>query len=343
MVRPSLLWAGCYTGSQGAGQGIGALRPRADGSLQYLGLAATASSPSFVANGAGGRAVYAVDEANARVEAFSRAGGFEAGGFELVPLGGQNTSGPAPCHLAVAERWLYVANYGSGVVDVFPLKADGTIGTVAQSLSASGRGPKPEQDGPHAHSTFLGPSVPGASVLTADLGLDQVHFHHRHDGLLTRTGSLDLPPGTGPRDFAAPAGGDGSLVYVIGELAASVFALKVRVDGVSIVASGQAVAEPVEGDHGAGLQLSDDGRFLYSGLRGSNRIVVIRTSDLSPVADVSCGGDWPRNLTLVGDMLYVANQRSSTVTSFRIDGDGIPRPVREPEPVPSPTFLCPVA
>lgn len=338
MRRPSLLWVGCYTGSQGEGRGIGALRPRADGSLEYLGLAAAASSPSFVANGVGGSVVYAVDEANSRVEAFAR-----ADGFELVPLGGQPTSGPAPCHLAVTERRVYVANYSSGVIDVFPLTAEGTIGAVAQSLSASGRGPKPEQDGPHAHSTFLGPSVPGASVLTADLGLDQVHVHERRNGFLTRTGSLDLPPGTGPRDFVAPAGGDGSLVYLIGELAPSVFALHVRADGVSIVASGQAVAEPVEGDHGAGLQVSDDGRFLYSGLRGSNRIVVIRTGDLSPVADVSCGGDWPRNLTLMGDMLYVANQRSSTVTSFRIDGDGIPRPAGEPEPVPSPTFLCPVA
>ncbi|MEO9015348.1 MAG: beta-propeller fold lactonase family protein [Terrimesophilobacter sp.] len=332
-MRPALFLAGCYTGSQGKGQGVGALRPRADGSLEYLGLAVAASSPSFVANGVGGRVVYAVDEANSRVEAFSR-----TDGFELLPLGGQDTSGPAPCHLAVAEHWLYVANYGSGVIDVFPLVADGRIGPMAQFLTASGRGPKPEQDGPHAHSTFLGPSV-----LTADLGLDQVHIHRRRDGLLTRTGSLDLPPGTGPRDFASPAGSDGSLVYVIGELAAAVFALRVRADGVSIVASGQAVAEPVEGDHGAGLQVSGDGRFLYSGLRGSNRIIVIRTSDLSPVADVSCGGDWPRNLTLVGDMLYVANQRSSTVTSFLIDADGIPRPVGEPEPVPSPTFLCPAA
>lgn len=336
-MRPSLLWAGCYTGSKGAGQGIGALRPRADGSLEYVGLAAAASSPSFVANGVGGRVVYAVDEANARVEAFSRAGGFGADGFDLVALGGQDTSGPAPCHIAVTERWLYVANYGSGVIDVFPLAEDGTIGPVAQSLTATGRGPKPEQAGPHAHSTFLGPTV-----LTADLGLDQVHLHRLRGGLLTRTGSLDLPAGTGPRDFAAPAGGDGSLVYLIGELAASVFALRVSVDGVSMVASGRAVAEPVEGDHGAGLQLSDDGRYLYSGLRGSNRVIVVRTSDLSPVADISCGGDWPRNLILAGDMLYVANQRSSTVTSFRIDADGIPRPVGEPEPVPSPTFLCPV-
>ena len=181
--------------------------------------------------------MYAVDEANARVEAFSRVGEFGADGFELVPLGGQDTSGPAPCHLAVTEHWLYVANYTSGVIDVFPLAADGTIGPAAQSLTASGRGPKPEQDGPHAHSTFLGPTV-----LTADLGLDQVHLHRRRDGWLTRTGSLELPAGTGPRDFASPAGGDGSLVYLIGELAASVFALQVRADGVSIVASGQAVA-----------------------------------------------------------------------------------------------------
>jgi 6-phosphogluconolactonase len=329
-ARPELFWAGSYTPTlDGTAEGIGALRPRADGSLEFLGLAAATSSPSFLANSAGRNVVYSVDEANSRVEAFAR-----TDGIELRPLGGQATNGPLPCHISVTDDWLYVSNYGNGVIDVFPVAEDGTIEALAQSLDARGSGPRPEQAGPHAHSTL----VVGSRVLSADLGTDQVYVHELRDGLLTRMASLAVRPGTGPRDLAVSA--DGAVVFLIGELTSSVFALDVTGDRVSIVASGQAVAEPVDGDHGAGLALSEDGHFLYSGLRGSNRIAVIRTEDLSPVAAVPCGGDWPRNLCLAGEMLYVANQRSSTIASFRIDGaSGIPQLVGEPEPVPSPTFV----
>jgi 3-carboxymuconate cyclase len=329
---PALFWAGSYTPTlEGSAQGIGALRARADGSLEFLGLAAATSSPSFLATAAGGRVVYSVDEANSRVEAFAR-----TDGFELRPLGGQATGGPLPCHISVTEDRLYVSNYGNGVIDVFPLAADGTIQAGAQSLDASGGGPRAEQAGPHAHSTL----VVGRRVLSADLGTDRVYVHELRDGLLTRVASVAVPPGTGPRDFVLSA--DGAVVYLIGELTASVFALSLAGDQVSIAASGRVVADPVDGDHGAGLVISEDGRFLYSGLRGSNRIAVIRTDDLSPVMTIPCGGDWPRNLCLAGEMLYVANQRSSTIASFRVDGvSGIPQLIGDPEPVPSPTFVLP--
>ena len=104
------------------------------------------------------------------------------------------------------------------------------------------------------------------------------------------------------------------------------------------------VLDPIEGDHWAGLAIDDSGSRLYTGLRGSNRIAVVDAATLSPIAAISCGGDWPRNLWLAGEMLYVANERSSTVTSFRVDPvTGIPSPVGSPEAVPTPTYLLPAS
>lgn len=327
-VTGEVYWAGSYTAEMdGTSDGIGVLRPRvSDGSLEYRGLAVRTTCPSFLANGMHADVVYATDEANGRVEAFRRAGD------ALTALGGQPTSGALPCHISATAEWLYVANYFSGTVDIFPLSADGTIGPIHQTLAGSGGGPDPIRDGPHAHSTL----VTASAVLSADLGTDQVHVHRWNEGALERVSSVSFPPGTGPRDFAVAPGGH---IYLCGELTGEVFEL--AEDG-SVLRSGPSVVNPVDGDHWAGLVVHESGRYLYTGLRGSNRVAVIDADALSPIAAIECGGDWPRNLWLSGDMLYVANERSSTVTSFHVDAStGVPSPVGSPEAVPTPTYLLP--
>ena len=54
------------------------------------------------------------------------------------------------------------------------------------------------------------------------------------------------------------------------------------------------------------------------------------------------GGDWPRHLVVDGDFVHVANQRSSTVATFRIGVGGALTPVGTPVAVPSPTHLLPL-
>lgn len=308
----------------GTSEGIGALRARGDGSLEYLGLAVATRCPSFLAAGTASGIVYATDESAARVEAFRREGD------RLVPLGGQATSGALPCHISATAEWLYVANYLSGTVDAFPLSADGAIGPLRASLPGAGSGPRPAQDGPHAHSTL----VVGERVFSADLGADRVHVQRWTEGRLERMSSVAFPPGTGPRDFATTVDGR---VFLLGELSGEVFELDR--EG-RILRSGPSVIDAVAGDHWAGLVMDDAGEFLYTGLRGSNRIAVVDARTLSPVVAIACGGDWPRNLCLSGEMLYVANERSSTLTCFRIDrGTGVPVPVGLAEAVPTPTYL----
>ena len=327
------LWVGSYTPTMGgAGAGIGLLRVRAaDDALEFLGTVAETSSPSFVSPSVDGRVLYSADEAG-RVEAFRR-----GPDHTLKALGGQPTSGGFPCHLSVTSDHLYACNYGDGSIDVFPLDHEGRIGPARQRLASRGSGPNPAQDGPHAHSTL----VIGDTVLSADLGTDRVHAHSADGGTLARTASAILPPGTGPRDLRV----HGDRVILLGELSGGVFAL----DGTgAVVASGRLVESWVDGDHAAGLAVDSTGTFLYSGLRGSNRIAVVRLSDLSAVADVPCEGDWPRHLCILpgadeDDLLLVANQLSSSIAGFRIDrATGIPRPSGSPVRVASPTFLQPV-
>ena len=77
-----LIWTGCYTADGGGrGTGIGALRAGADGTLRWLGVAAAADSPSFLAVHPTLDVVYAVGEAARTVTAYRRSGGFglEAG------------------------------------------------------------------------------------------------------------------------------------------------------------------------------------------------------------------------------------------------------------------------
>jgi 6-phosphogluconolactonase (cycloisomerase 2 family) len=60
------------------------------------------------------------------------------------------------------------------------------------------------------------------------------------------------------------------------------------------------------------------------------------------VGEVSTGGIWPRHFVLDGGFLYVANERSHTVVTFRLDPDtGIPTPTADVLPTASPTCVLP--
>lgn len=325
----TLLWVGSYTENMGGfSRGISAVRLTEKG-LQLLGLGVVASSPSYLIHSTVPGVIYAVDEGLGRVEAFQRKGK----AANLVAMGGQVTSGTEPCHVAATAEWLYASNYRTGQVDVYPLDAQGFIGTLHQSLVSTGKGPKPEQDGPHAHSTLAF----GDTAITADLGTDRVNVYRWHDTVLQLESSLELPAGTGPRDFAvSPVAGK---IFLLGELGGSVFVLGGG-RNLQILKAGEAGAAP--GDHAAGLVVDPTGRFLYTALRGSNRIVAIDANTLQPIADLPCGGDVPRGLCIVGNLLFVANQNSGTLAAFQLDPQtGVPMMVGTPLFIDSPTCLLP--
>lgn len=318
-VEEVLLCGGYSESMDGDARGIGLLRDGGDG-VTFAGVIAEASSPSFLLQRR--EVVYAVDEAHGAVAAF------RLSGSGLVPWGSQPTSGELPCHLSADDRWLYAANYGSGSLDVFPIRPDGSLSPRHQTLEGEGNGPHAVQEGPHAHSTLR----VGDLVYSTDLGADRVHLHRWVDDRLTRVDSIELPAGSGPRDLLQVNG----RVLVLGELSQRVYELAGR----AITTSGPLVIDMVPGDHAAALVADADGRFLFSCLRGSDRVAVIDAVTLSPVFATSSQGHWPRYLAVVGHRLFVANQLSGDIVTFSIEsGTGVLQPKSAARPVPSPTFV----
>lgn len=305
----------------GTAIGIGLGRSAPDGRFEYLGVAAETASPSWVTIDRD--RVYAALEGSAAVDVFEFANG-RLGRLETMDVAGQH-----PCHLAVVDGRPVVACYGDGMVWT-------TGGTIAGS--PSDRGPLPAQDGPHAHHVL--PLADGR-VLTLDLGTDRVYLHRWSGTRLIRYDELALPPGTGPRDLLLTPGGR---VAVLGEWSCELLLLAPAGESYEI---GQIVALPGSApgsDQAAALGLSSDGRFVFAGIRGSDRIATLALGDhgATPVGWAPSGGKWPRHLVVDGAFVHVANQLSNTVATLRIGADGTLSSHGDPVAVPSPTCLAPV-
>lgn len=333
-----LVFVGCYTG-EGGGTGEGVVVLRRDphtGALTRTGVAARTPSPSFLARHPELPVLYAVNElAEGTVSAWS-----VAGDGVLTPLAVQPTGGGHPCHLAVTAdgRHLLAANYGSGSVTVLPLDAAGVPGERSDLVQHDGRGPDPDrQEGSHAH--MVAPDPAGAGVLAVDLGADRV-FRYRLDpvsGRLTaQAPAIVAAAGSGPRHLARHP--DGTLLLV-GELAGTLTGYRPD-PATGALSAGAAVGTsdrpaPVLPSE---IAISRDGRFAYVANRGPDTVAVFAQGER--VAEVASGGAWPRHLALIGDHLYVANERSHSVVTFAVGAeDGVPWPAGEPTSVPSPTCV----
>ncbi|HTT92400.1 MAG TPA: lactonase family protein [Acidimicrobiales bacterium] len=338
-------WCGSYT-EQG-GEGIYLLeRAGGDGPLHVVGLAAPATSPSFLALHPSKPVLYAVLEGDVgQVEAFAvRAGG------ELASIGRAPSLGSQPCHLSVlpASGAVAAANYGSGEIVVIPTDQSGGFSARApRSLAGHGRGPDTQhQDGPHAH--VVAPA-PDGHILAADLGADLVRIFTEDPSLpeLRPVAEMNLPAGGGPRHMAF---GPYPFVYVLLELTSSVAVL--RAEGtysrLSLLDEVPAFVEPVPaGTWAAEITYQQRHGMLYVSLRGADRICSLRADDggqrLKVVAETPSGGRWPRHFLIDGQMMYVANQYSNEVTCLGIrDADGALFPTGQAAEVPAPACLLPV-
>ncbi len=289
----------------GRAEGISVVR-RTDAGLEPTGELLEAASPSWIA--VRGDRMVATLEGSGSLAWFARSGeGWDPDG--VTALGGDG-----PCHAAfLDDDTVVVACYGDGAV----ILARAGEPAPLQRLDGAGSGPLPAQDGPHAHHVL--PLADGR-ILTLDLGADLLHVHSRDaDGLLVRERSVALPSGTGPRDLALlPSGA----LALLGEWSCEVLVL----DAETLeVRSSVALPGSTRGDDQAsGLALTEDGRTLFAGIRGANRIAVLAVEgdELRAIDSVPSGGEWPRHVFVDGDLLHVSNQHSDVVATFAIDDSG---------------------
>ena len=359
-IAPVDLWCGSYTAdAQGAGLGIGMIRSESSGELTWLGIATHVPSPSFVAQHPALPVIYAVGEADGLVYAYCMKGAREntdevglvrpvakPGLVRLQALGEPWNAGEAACHVAVdpAGRFITVTCWGNGSILLYELDAVGAM--TARFPAEPAADPHGDSGRPsRAHATLV---LPDGRLATTDIGFDVLRIWRYEPGIgLVSDHEVVLPFGSGPRHLALHPSGH---VYVVSEYSIEVFVLEADAVGHYVLANTvPATAEGARpGDAAAEISIDESGQFVYVSVRSSNRISTLSVhaggGRLEPVADVSCAGDGPRHHLQLGDRLHVANQRSNSVASFRLDPEsGVPVELLGIIDVGSPTCLAPAS
>lgn len=331
-------WIGTYTTSKNVSTGspgIYAFQWDAEkgmlGGVQPVGKT---SNPSFLALHPNGRFLYAVNEDGGpsgtdHITAFAIGNSASAG--PLKALGSVASHGLAPCHLSIDStgKWLFVANYLSGTIAVYPLLPDGRLAEATQIVQQKGSGPfTGRQQSAHAHEVV--PSPDGRFLLSVDLGADRI-FVYRFDaakGTLTPNSAAEvvIPAGFGPRHLVFSK--DAHKVYVVTELTPAVVTLSWDSQRGSMTQLGVTSTLPAadSDEHsGAEIMLHPNGKFLYASNRGhSNTIAIFQIGPDGlpvPAGHVSSGGKLPRffGIDPSGKFLLTANQGSGDLFAFRID------------------------
>ncbi|MFJ6434170.1 lactonase family protein [Streptomyces sp. NPDC091416] len=341
--RTGTLFLGTYTSTTPGGTGIGvASYDTATGSVASRTVVTGVENPSYLAPHPDGRTLYAVDEQqDGGVTAVALAGD---GTFRV--LGTRSTGGAGPCHLSVhpGGRWLLSANYTSGSVAVHPLAADGSVGERTDLVAHTAPAPGPGQDGPHAHQIVTAPD--GAHVLAVDLGNDTVYTYRLDEdrGTLEQLSYAALRPGAGPRHLTFHPGGRHA--YLACELDNTVVVCGYDpATGALTPGAPQSTGTGTGTSYPAQLLVTGDGRFAYLANRGHNSLTRYAVEDggatLRLLDTVPVGGDFPRHTAFSpdGTLLFAANQRSGTVTAFRVDADSGALS-RAGSPFPAPAAVC---
>lgn len=344
-IDDRLFLTGCFTtASDGRGAGIGVVGFDKAGALNRSGVAAEpdiAPSPSFIARHPTQRVVYAIGAADESLRVFRPT----STGIRLE-LASSHETGKGPCHVAVSPRedFLIVCCYGDGQVILFELDEVGAIIRRVPAASAVDPYGGAERQSRAHQSLVLG----DGTILTTDLGLDLVRVwsYERTVGLTLRH-ELTLPKGAGPRHLAQHQSG---CVYVLTEYSIEIFILVPdrltgRLELVGHTPATLRGARP--GDAGAEISVTDSGSHVHATVRSSNRICTLSVSEngsrLTPQADTDCGGVWPRHHLQSGSELYVANQGSNSIATFRLDPKtAIPAELVGTVTVGSPSCIVPI-
>ena len=344
-------YVGSYTSAvDGGANGEGIYLFKVDfrtGELSQPKLAVKTRNPSWICIHPSKKYLYAINEitdfngSNGSVTAFSI--DHESGGLTLLNSVSSEGAGPAHMSLDAFGKFVFVANYLGGSITVLPILADGMLGSAVDthrdtdSIGSKHASDAPGgsfavsgHDSPHAH--MIAPDPYNKFVLATDLGQDRIYVYRFDSATGRMTASEDapfvsLPSGDGPRHFAFHP--NGHWLYALQEESSTItFFLYDPVRG--SLAAQKTISTLPAGFAGTSfaseIQVSPDGRFLYSANRLHDSISVCSIAadgSLKHVDEVSTMGDYPRHFQFgpAGDFLYVCNQRSDCITSFKVRRD----------------------
>ncbi len=326
MAKNIALYLGTYTGRSPAEGIYYAELDLSSGQLDKFKLAVKTDNPSFITIHPSGKFLYAVAEKRAgEVKAFA----INRKTKELQLLNQRSSHGSSPCHLVLDNggKYLFVANYSSGSIAVFPIKADGSLAKASSVIQHKGASITKRQRGPHPHCIVLSPD--NRFVYVADLGLDKIMIY-RFDAATGRLQAnnppfIKLKPGTGPRHLAFHP--NGKFLYLISELEQQItlFRRNRQTGALTMIQNISTLPADFKGSSWcAEVMVDPRGQFLYGSNRGHDSIVIYRidqsTGKLKLLGYQTQGIDNPRhfNITPDGSYCLVGNQDDDNIVVFKV-------------------------
>jgi 6-phosphogluconolactonase len=344
MQKELLIYVGTYTEPirfgtgkilEGKGEGIYLFKmDLSSGLLTHRMTIKDVVNPSYLALSPDTRFLYAVNE----LKIYEGKPSGAVSSFLVDPdtgaiafLNKKPTGGTDPCHVCVndAGTHIFVSNFMSGSVSVFPILKDGSLGDASFCIQHAGSSVDPRrQQGPHAHSLTLDRLNRFAFV--PDLGIDKVMVYKFEEsrGYLEPASVplIKAAPGAGPRHFEFHP--EGKFAYLINELASTMTAYSYDEEK-GTMEELQTVPTVPKDFHGentcADVHVAPSGGFIYGSNRGHDSIVIFaidqRTGRLEYIGHESTRGKTPRNFAIdpTGKFLLAANQDSDTIVTFGID------------------------
>ncbi|UJL46323.1 lactonase family protein [Virgibacillus sp. NKC19-16] len=320
MGRKYIGFAGTYTRQSSEGiYGFG-LDTEA-GTLTDTHVAARVGSPTYLTVSEDNRYLYSVaqDDKLGGVAAFE----IDKEGA-LQPINRELKEGAPPCHLDIFQNELVTANYHEGTVELSNVTQQGAVEQVSSKVQDEGNGPHKRQEKPHMH--FAGYTPDGKYVVAADLGTDELATYKVEDGNFIHSNTFHTEPGSGPRHIVFHP--SGKTAYLLTELSSEVIVLDYNADEGSFTQKQTIRAIPedfTETNDASAIHISSDGRFLYTGNRGHNSIVVFQVNEesdeLTFVEHTPTGGEWPRDFVLDPSEAFIiaSNQHTGNLVLFSRD------------------------
>lgn len=323
---------GTYT--TGTSKGVYVYRLYEDkGRLSYLNEFTTVddtafTNPSYLTVSNDNHFVYVVNE--------HPVGGVTALSFapetgKLKFINSQPSHGADPCHVTIdkEQKNIFVANYTSGSLAVFPLGKDGSIGPMSQQLQDSGTGAdKTRQEGPHVHMSIFSPNE--KFLYYNDLGTDKINIYRYKASKQPPLTPADpayvsVKPGNGPRHSTFSA--DGKYLYLLQEMGAAINVYTNDNGKLTQIQTIGILPDGFKGQTGAAaIHISPNGKFLYASDRGDDNDINVyaideTTGQLKFVSRHPSIGKGPRDFMIdpQGKYLLVANQYTNNLNVYRIN------------------------
>ncbi|QDH12945.1 lactonase family protein [Formicincola oecophyllae] len=368
-----ICYVGGYTkhgppGVDGYGLGIASFQmDRSTGALTPLDTFTDIDSPSFIVLSKNQRHLYALSE----IDDFNKEGDGCVTAFAVDPRTGALTKqdvvssgGAVPAFISIHPSGKYVlcANYVGGSVSVLPIKADGSLGEATDVVRITGpKMPERAADNPvgnfavsdhsGSHPHMIAATPDGQFVLADDAGLDRVYVWR----LDLKTGKLipaavpfyQMLPGSAPRHFVFNK--QGTLLYNLCEQDSHVVVSKFNPKTGAMTVMQRVIALPpyFKGSSlAAEILISEDDKHVYVSNRLGDSIAVFGVNPdgtLTLQDELWTHADYGRAMEFdpTRNFLFVANQRSDTVTSFRHNKrDGQLKFTKLYTPVGTPTTLA---